>query len=258
MAISEFSKKYHEKMFPGYVSKFLETDPEFIERFDNFAFDEVINEPNAKLEDKTRMLAILATLLGCQGIDEFKAMMPAAMNFGVTPVEIKEMVYQAVDYLGIGRVFPFLHAVNDILTANGISLPLEGQATTTMENRLEKGIQAQVDIFGEGMKDFYKSGPEESVHINKWLADNCFGDFYTRTGLDYRQREMITFCFLAAQGGCEPQLTSHAVANMKIGNDKKFLIAIISNCLPFIGYPRSLNALNCVNQAYKQINNNEK
>ena len=258
MAITEFSKKYHEKMFPGYVSKFAETDPEFIERFDNFAFDEVINEPNAKLDDKTRMMAILATLLGCQGIDEFKAMMPAAMNFGVTPVEIKEIVYQAVDYLGIGRVFPFLHAVNDILTAKGIKLPLEGQSTTTTENRLEKGIQAQVDIFGEGMREFYKSGPEESVHINKWLADNCFGDFYTRTGLDYSQREMITFCFLAAQGGCEPQLTSHAKANMRLGNDKKFLIAIISNCLPFIGYPRSLNALNCVNQAYEQIKGNEK
>ena len=43
MAISEFAQAYHEKMFPGYVSKFLETDPEFIERFDNFAFDEVIS-----------------------------------------------------------------------------------------------------------------------------------------------------------------------------------------------------------------------
>lgn len=39
MAISEFAKKYHEKMFPNHVSAFSETDPEFIERFDNFAFD---------------------------------------------------------------------------------------------------------------------------------------------------------------------------------------------------------------------------
>ena len=38
MAITEFSKNYHEKMFPKYHSAFLETDPEFIERFDNFAF----------------------------------------------------------------------------------------------------------------------------------------------------------------------------------------------------------------------------
>ena len=108
------------------------------------------------------------------------------------------------------------------------------------------------DIFGDGMKGFASSGPEESRHINRWLSGNCFGDYYTRTGLDYRQREMITFCFIAAQGGCEPQLISHAAGNMKVGNDKAFLIKIISQCLPYIGYPRSLNALRCVNDAAAQ------
>ena len=250
MAITENVRNYHEKMFPGYVSGFLETDPEFIERFDNFVFDEVVG--TGDMDGRTRFMAILAALLGCQGIDEFRAMIPAAMNFGVTPVEIKEIVYQAVAYLGIGRVFPFLKATNEVLEAKGIRLPLEGQATTTTENRLQAGEQAQVDIFGEGMRGFAQSGPEESRHINRWLADNCFGDYYTRKGLDYKQREMITFCFLAAQGGCEPQLTSHAAANMRIGNDKAFLIQVISQCLPFIGYPRSLNALRCVNDAARQ------
>ena len=247
MNLTEAAKAYHEKMFPGYKSRFLETDPEFIERFDNFAFDEVVNHDD--LDDRTRMMAILATLIGSQSIEEYRAMLPAALNFGVTPVEAKEIVYQAVAYLGIGRVFPFLHAVNEILTDRGVKLPLEGQANTTVENRLEKGEQAQVDIFGEGMKGFASSGPEESRHINRWLADNCFGDYYTRSGLDYRQREMLTFCYLAAQGGCEPQLCSHAAANIRIGNDKDFLIKVVSQCLPYIGYPRSLNALRCVNEA---------
>ena len=62
MAITDFSKEYHERMFPGYVSKFLETDPEFIELFDNFAFDEVVNQDD--LDDRTRMMAIIATLIG--------------------------------------------------------------------------------------------------------------------------------------------------------------------------------------------------
>ena len=212
-------------------------------------FDEVVNHDD--LDDKTRFMAILAALLGCQGSDEFRVMLPAALNFGVTPVEVKEIVYQAVAYLGIGRVFPFLKITNEVLTERGVELPLPSQATTTTENRRESGTQAQVDIFGEGMSDFWCSGPEESRHINLWLAANCFGDYYTRGGLDYKQREMITFCFLAAQGGCEPQLTSHAAANMHMGNDKTFLIKIISQCLPYIGYPRSLNALRCVNDACK-------
>ena len=97
------------------------------------------------------------------------------------------------------------------------------------------------------MREFYKSGAEESRHINYWLAANCFGDYYTRNGLDYAQREMITFCFLSAQGGCEPQLISHVKANIKVGNDKSFLMKILSRCIPYIGYPRSLNALRCIN-----------
>jgi len=92
MKLTDFAKEYHERMFPGYVSRFRKTDPEFIERFDNFAFDEVVNSDD--LDDRTRMIAILATLVGFQGIDEFKGMLRAALNFGVTPVEVKEIVYQ--------------------------------------------------------------------------------------------------------------------------------------------------------------------
>lgn len=247
MAMTENASAYYEKMFPAHDSGLLKSDPEFMERFCNFAFDEVVNSDD--LEEGTRFLAILAALIGSQAVDAFRCLLPAALNFGVTPEEVKETVYQSAAYLGIGRVLPFLKTANEVLTERGVSLPLEGQDTTMIDTRLEAGIQAQVDIFGEGMRDFWKSGPAESRHINRWLADNCFGDLYTRGGLDYKQREMITFCFLAAQGGCEPQLTSHAAANMRIGNDKAFLIKVISQCLPYIGYPRSLNALRCVNKA---------
>lgn len=242
--------EYVEKLFPEHHSRIGETDPEFAELFCNFAFDEVVKHDD--MDDRTRMMAILGTLLGCQGKELFREMLPAALNAGVTPVEAKEIVYQAAAYLGIGRVYPFLEITNQVLEAGGISLPLPPQSTTTPETRREAGTQAQVDIFGEHMNDFWKSGPEESRHINYWLAANCFGDYYTRTGLDKKQREMITFCFIAAQGGCEPQLTGHAEANMRVGNDKEFLIKVISQCLPYIGYPRSLNALRCVNEVAQQ------
>ena len=169
---------------------YRETDPEFAERFEHFAFQEVVNEPGQQLDNATRHLAIIATLLGCQGMEEFRLALPRALDAGLSPVMVKEVIYQAVDYLGIGRVRPFLDITNEILSERGVKLPLEKQATTTMENRLERGAQTQVDIFGDGMKDAWKNG-----HINRWLAANCFGDYYTRTGLDLAQREMITFCF---------------------------------------------------------------
>ena len=249
MSITEFSKKYHEKTFADNKSKLFETDPEFVELFDNFAFDEVVNQDD--LDDKTRSIAILSSLIGCQGIDEFRVMLSAALDLGVTPVEVKEVVYQSVAYMGIGRAYPFLKATNETFEERRIKLPLPDQSTTTKTNRLAKGEQKQIEIFGENMRGFANSGNTDTMHINKWLVDNCFGDYYTRTGLDNKQREMITFCFLAAQGGCEPQLISHAKANIRVGNDRKFLIKIVSQCLPYIGYPRSLNALRCIEEAAK-------
>lgn len=211
---------------------------------EHFTLEETVKEPGQELPEDIRYLAVLSTLLGCQGLDVYKYILPKALDGGLTPVMVKEMVYQAVDYLGIGRVMPFLSVTNNILTARGVTLPLPSQAVTNMENRLEKGAEAQAEIFGEHMKEAWKGG-----HINRWLAANCFGDYYTRGGLDLKQRELITFCFLAAQGGCEPQLTAHAKGNMNLGNDRDFLIRVVSQCLPYIGYPRSLNAAECVNKA---------
>lgn len=223
------------------------TDPEFMERFEHFAFEEVPIEAGQQLDEETRYMAILATLLGCQSTDAYQVMLPKALDAGLSPVQVKEIVYQAFDYLGMGRVWPFLEITNNIFEQRGVALPLPSQATTTMGNRLEKGAQAQAEIWVEHMKEAWKAG-----HINRWLAENCFGDYYTRTGLNLAQREMITFCFLAAQGGCEPQLTAHAKGNLNMGNDKDFLLRVVSQCLPYIGYPRSLNAIACVNKAAEQ------
>ena len=146
------------------------TGPEFAERFRHFAFDEVVNEDGQQLPGETRYLAILATLIGCGGVDAYEEILPRAMENGVTPVMVKECVYQTVDYLGYGRMLPFLNATNDVFSRSGIALPLPGQATTTMENRLEKGVAAQAAIFGDRMKEAWKQS-----HINRWLADNCIG-----------------------------------------------------------------------------------
>lgn len=223
------------------------TDPEFAERFEYFAFTEVPNDESARLDEKTRFMAILAALIGCGGTEAYREMLPKALENGITPIMAKEIVYQATDYLGYGRMLPFLKCTNEIFKERNISQPLPCQATTTLENRLSKGSEAQAEIFGEHIKEAWKSG-----HINRWLAENCFGDYYTRQGLTLSERELITFCFLAAQGGCEPQLIAHSKGNMNMGNDREFLIRVISQCLPYIGYPRSLNAINCVENAAKQ------
>lgn len=61
MAISEQARKNHDELFPGYTSNLGVTDPELIEVFDNFAFDEVLQHGN--LEPRIRLMVQLASVI---------------------------------------------------------------------------------------------------------------------------------------------------------------------------------------------------
>jgi 4-carboxymuconolactone decarboxylase len=175
-------------------------------------------------------------------------MLGAALNIGVTPVEIKEIAYQAVPYVGIAKVFDVIHATNEILTERGVALPMPGQSTTTPENRAEKGLAISKQIVGNDViENLYASSPADQLHIQRYLSANCFGDTYTRTGIDVPTRELLTFSMLVALGGCEAQV-KHVAANLNVGNDRSRLIDVLAQLLPFIGIPRTLNALRVVNE----------
>jgi 4-carboxymuconolactone decarboxylase len=247
MPPNERARKNHDALFPGHVSTLAVTDPELIETFDNFAFDEVLRHGN--LDARTRLMVQLASMIASQALREYRVMLGAALTVGVTPIEVKEIVYQAVPYVGIAKVFDFIHATNDTLTERGVKLPLPGQSTTTPENRAEKGLAIQKEIIGSDViEHLYATAPDDQMHIQHYLSANCFGDNYTRTGIDVPTRELLTFSMLVALGGCEAQVKGHVAANLNVGNDRAKLIDVVTQLLPFIGYPRTLNALRVVNE----------
>ena len=247
------TEKRIQKLFAGVSSTLSKTDPEFVEILANFSQDEV-RKANI-LTEKEQMLCILSALLGCQGMGEFQNMLHAALNMGIDPIAIKEVIYQATAYLGIGRTYDFLAATNRIMEQHGIKLPLAPQASTNEKTRFEDGLTKQVELFGSNMAKRQTDGPILRRNINRWLADNCFGDYYTRNGLNDQERELITFCFILAQGGCENQLRGHTAGNFGVSNDKEKLYSVVEQCMPYIGYPRSLNAMNIIDDVSKKMEN---
>ncbi len=246
LRLSEAAIRNHDEWFPGYVSTAKQTDPELIEVFDNFAFDEVMQYGN--LDRKTRIMVTMASSIAQHAVHEYLMMLRAALANGVTPVEIKEILYHSVPYVGIAKVIDFIGVANDFLAANGISLPVETQSTTSPETRYEKGLALQKEIFGEQIDKMYAAAPDNQKHIQRYLSANCFGDYQTRTGLTVQQRELLTFSILISLGGCESQVKGHISGNVAVGNDKNILLAVVTQLLPYNGYPRTLNAIACLNE----------
>ncbi|KAA2651594.1 carboxymuconolactone decarboxylase family protein, partial [Alistipes onderdonkii] len=147
------------ELFSGDASGLGATDPELIEIFDNFAFGEVAGYGD--LDTPTRMMCILASCIAAQGQSEFRTMLAGALNAGVTPVEAKEVLYQAVPYVGMAKVLDFVHIANDVLVTRGVALPLEGQSTTSPGTRFERGLAVQKAIFGAGHIDALREAAPE-------------------------------------------------------------------------------------------------
>ena len=245
--ITETAQRTHDELFPGHVSTLKVTDPELIEVFDNFAFDEVLQYGD--LDARTRLMVQLAAMIASQALGEYRVMLGAALTVGVTPVEVKEIVYQAVPYVGLAKVFDFLHTTNEVLTARGIELPLPAQSTSTPQTRAKVGLAVQNRIVGEdNVAGMYAGAADDEAHFQRYLSANCFGDYVARSGIDLKTRELLTFSMLVALGGADAQVRGHVSGNLNVGNDRATLLAVLTQLLPFIGYPRTLNGLAAVNE----------
>ena len=245
LTMTEKAKNKYNELLKRDASLTKPNDPELESIFNNFLYGEVYN--HGTLDPKLRELVTLVSLTASQGTDMIKDHVEIALNVGATPIEIKEALYQCSPYVGFPRVFAALEKANEVFKEKNISLPIESQSTVTEQTRFDKGLETQVSIFGDAIHAAHSNAAPNQKHIQNFLSANCFGDFYTRTGLDLKTRELLTFIMLISLGGAEPQATAHANANISMGNTKDMMLEAVTQCLPFIGYPRTLNAITIIN-----------
>ncbi|WP_295700217.1 carboxymuconolactone decarboxylase family protein [Helicobacter sp. UBA3407] len=246
MQLTPTAQQNFNQLFGNIDNELSQSDPEFFSNYVNFAFDEVIAESALNLRE--RLMIIIAALVAIPALGEFQNILRAALKNGVKPKAIKEILYQATPYVGMGKSLDFIQSCNAIFKEEGINLPLKPQGTTTRTNRFEKGLETQRRLFGAAIDKGNANAPKDYQHIRRFLSSNCFGDYYTRGGLDLPFRELLTFVYILAMGGAESQLKGHIQGNLNIGNDRAKLIAVVTALVPYIGYPRSLNALNAIDE----------
>ena len=240
----ELCKENYTALFGGEALNGGGTDPEIMDILQKYIFGEVFR--TGDLDIKTREMITCVCLATMQQLPQLKGHTGAALNVGVTPIELREAVYQCAPIIGFPKVLNAMTAVNEAFTERGIKVPLETQATVTEENRYEKGHEIQHPLYGDRMKEAMKDVPGGmGEKVARFLTEVHFGDFQTRSGLDTQTRELLTYCVLTVIGA-EPQLHAHLRANLKAGNSKERVTAAVIQCMPYIGFPAALKALNII------------
>lgn len=199
------------------------------------------------MTDKQRQLVTLVVLATNQNEKLLKENVKGSLHIGVTPLELREAIYQIAPYIGFPKAFEALDVMNGVFKQKGVKIALPKQGTVTEANRFDKGLAIQKDIYGERIEKSRATSPKDQMHIQDDLAAFCFGDTYTRETLDIKMRELLTVSVIAALGGSEPQLKGHIQGNLNVGNDRETIIGAVTQAMPYIGFPRTLNALRCIN-----------
>lgn len=223
----------------------LQNDLELQDIIKNYIYGDVYQ--HGSLDLKLRELILIVVNTTNHTLMALKEHVIAGLKSGSSPEAIKEAVYQCTPYIGLGKVQEALDVVNKVFKERNIMT--EKMSTVNEDTRFDKGFDVQSAAFG---RDHIQAGHDNALpelkHIQDYLSAYCFGDFYTRKGLDLKTRELLTLVMLATLGGCENQLRAHTGANITVGNSREKLIETITQCQPYIGFPRTLNAINIINE----------
>lgn len=244
MTRSDICKKNYEKLFNSDWNPNVGSDPEMMAILQKYIFGEVFTVGN--LDMKTREMLTVTSLAVQQTLPQLKAHINAALNVGVTPLEVRESLYQCAPFIGFPKTLNAIGVMNEVFKERGIKTPLEMAGTTDEKSRYEKGAAIQKPLYGDEISKALEGLPESmGDDVSRFLTEFCFGDIYTRNGLDVKTRELMTISILVTTGDTET-LKSHIKGALKAGNSKETITAAMIQCLPYVGFPKTIAALKCL------------
>lgn len=204
------------------------------------------------LSKEMQHLSRLVTLSSNQAVDKIADEVEAALDDGLTPVQIKEAIYHSGAYCGYTRAAKALDAADEKLAAMGIDTTYETRITSTEETRYDDGLAVQRYLFGPQIGTI-TDGMSDAMKLQTlYLSGICFGDFYNRIGLPLYTREFLTFCTIAGNGNCQGQLTGHTNGNLGVGHSTDMLRAAILLNADINGEEKTEQALGVVNSVERE------
>lgn len=242
----ETCKENYRTLFRGEALTRQGSDPEMMDILQKFIFGEVFTTGDLSL--KQREMITCVTLATMQTLPQLKAHAGAALNVGVTPLELREAMYLTAPFIGFPKTLNAVSTVNEVFKERGISLPLENQTTVTEDNRHEQGAAIQDKLYHGGISGVLSGIPGNlDEDVSRFLTDYFFGEIYTRGTLDIPTKELLGYCILTTLEA-ESQLQSHFHGNIKAGNSPQTVASAVIQTLPYIGFPAAIKALRIIKQ----------
>ena len=114
----------------------------------------------------------------------------------------------------------------------------------------ENGLKIRESVIGKEASQLVSDSLADIAPLLNQKTLLAFDEADKRKILDMKQREMITLAVLLTQGDTASQLRIHIQGAVNVGVTRDEIVEMFIHCLPYIGFPRVLNAIAVAKQVF--------
>lgn len=222
--------------------------------FDDF-MTEVVHggiwdRPNLAKPD--RAICALAALSVLQRLEALKGMTGTALDLGLTPRNILEVVVQVGLYAGFVTSEASARVAHEVFRERKLAVPPEPPRTESFAVLDRIGNEVMAKLHGARATQGY-AAPGNSItgELYPSAIRYGYGELWSRSGLDHRQRMLCAVAAFCAMG-LEGQLEKFSASALNVGLKRAEIIEAVIQTAPYSGFPRALNGLAILSRSLRE------
>lgn len=201
-----------------------------------------------------RMAVTLGVLCAMQNGNQLRRHVGPALDLGLAPRAIVEILLQTGIYRGFAASESALETAREVFAERGIELDDiqldDGPREDPLETLAERGRDLQAALHGERRHEGH-AAPDNPVTgpIYPLVVQYAYGEIWDRPGLDRRIRALCAVACFAALNH-ETLLHKFALSALNVGATQEEVIEAIVQSGPYGGFAFMLKGLGIVGEAF--------
>ena len=209
----------------------------------------VWNRPGLARPD--RMLCTLAALAVWPRLRQLRRHIAAALELGMSPESIREVLVQAGLYAGFSAAEETLALAADVFAERGVPFPPDPAADVSLDELNNRGRELMQKVHGERSVQGYAAPDNPVTYALYGLAIQYgYGEIWFRPGLPHRSRALVAVAAFTALRMPE-QARRFGQAALNLGVARTEVIEAVIQTAPYSGFPPALNVLNALSDVLR-------
>jgi 4-carboxymuconolactone decarboxylase len=214
-------------------------------------FGSIWTRPALTLEHREMITLSVLTVL--ERDTQLKRHVGNAVNLGLSPDQIVEVLIHMAFYRGVPATYNALAIAKDVFDQRGINFtpPSIYDPTEDPEDLYQRGVARRTEYMG-AESQVARSQPVTDVEreFSRLTNEYYWGSVWTRPGLDLASRSICTLAALIALGQAGP-LRSHIKGARHIGLSQEEVVEVIVHTAFYVGLPFVRSAMDIANEIFR-------